>query len=343
MNIGVLTGGGDCPGLNAAVRGITRAASLSGWTVTGIRDGWRGAIEHEGFPLTIENTDGILDVGGTILGSSRTNPLRTAESYARAQSAFDEMGLDALVAIGGDDTLSVAAALASDGHPIVGIPKTIDNDVPATDACIGFDTAVETIASSVAHLRTTTMSHHRVTLVETMGREAGWLAALGGLASGSDFIGVPEKQINIEDVIAHVHRRYDGGANFSVVVIAEGTEVAGLDLKNAAVQASDEFGHVILSTRSIAEVVAHKIEKITGKESRACVLGHLQRGGTPTTFDRVLGTRFGFAAVDLLAANKHGQMTALIGLDIKPIPLVDIGGKSRTLDESYLKLLPPFV
>ena len=343
MNIGVLTGGGDCPGLNAAIRGITRAASLNGWTVTGIQDGWRGAIERSGFPLTIENTDGILNVGGTVLGSSRTNPLRTPESYSRVVSVFDEMGLDGLIAIGGDDTLSVAASLSADGHPIVGIPKTIDNDVPETDACIGFDTAVETIATSVAHLRTTTTSHHRVTLVETMGREAGWLAALGGLASGSDFIGIPEKPLNIEDVITHVHRRYDSGDNFSLIVIAEGTDVTGLDLKNAAVQASDEFGHVVLSTRSIAEVVAHKIEKVTGKESRACVLGHLQRGGTPTTFDRILGTRFGFAAVELLAANTYGQMTALVGLDIKPVPLVDIASKSRTLDDAYLALLPPFV
>ena len=233
MHIGVLTGGGDCPGLNAAIRAVTRASLARGWSVTGIHDGWAGVLDRHGTPLTIENTDGFLDVGGTLLGSSRTNPLRTPESYAKAASVFDDMGLDGLVAIGGDDTLSVAGALAGDGLPVVGIAKTIDNDVPGTDMCIGFDTAVETIAGSIARLRTTTMSHHRATVVETMGRQAGWLAAVGGLAGGADYIAVPEQRSERDAFVAHVKRRYEQGRPYSIVVVAEGAEIDGLDVGEA--------------------------------------------------------------------------------------------------------------
>jgi 6-phosphofructokinase 1 len=342
VHIGVLTGGGDCPGLNAAIRAVTRASLERGWSVTGLHDGWAGVLGRNGSPLTVENTDGFLDVGGTLLGSSRTNPLRTPENYALAVAVFDDMGLDGLVAIGGDDTLSVAGALAGDGLPVVGIPKTIDNDVPGTDVCIGFDTAVETVASSIARLRTTTMSHHRVTVVEAMGRQAGWLAAVGGLAGGADFIAVPEQRSQIDAYLAHVQRRYKQGRAYSIVVVAEGAEIDGLEVGEAGVQATDEFGHIVLAARSVGESLARTIENATGIETRSSVLGHLQRGGTPTTFDRVLGTRFGAAAVGYLASGQHGQMAAQQGPHIKPVPLVDIAGKTRPLDDSYLELLNLF-
>jgi len=342
VHIGVLTGGGDCPGLNAAIRAVTRASLERGWTVTGLYDGWAGVLARNGMPLTIENTDGFLDVGGTLLGSSRTNPLRTPESYAKAASVFSDMGLDGLVAIGGDDTLSVAGALAGDGLPVVGIPKTIDNDVPGTDMCIGFDTAVETIAGSIARLRSTTMSHHRATVVETMGRQAGWLAAVGGVAGGADFIAVPEQRSSRDEFVAHVQRRYEQGRDYSIVVVAEGAEIDGLEVGEAGVQATDEFGHIVLAARSVGESLARAIEEATGIETRSSVLGHLQRGGTPTTFDRVLGTRLGAAAVGYLAAGQRGQMAAQHGPHIEPVPLVDIAGKTRPLDDSYLDLLSLF-
>ena len=342
MHIGVLTGGGDCPGLNAAIRAVTRASLARGWLVTGIHNGWAGVLARNGTPLTIENTDGFLDVGGTLLGSSRTNPRRTPESYARAASVFDDMGLDGLVAIGGDDTLSVAGALAGDGLPVVGIPKTIDNDVPGTDMCIGFDTAVETIAGSIARLRTTTMSHHRATVVETMGRQAGWLAAVGGLAGGADYIAVPEQRSTREEFVAHVQRRYEQGWTHSIVVVAEGAEIDGLEVGEAGVQATDEFGHIVLAARSVGESLARAIEDATGRETRSSVLGHLQRGGPPTTFDRVLGTRLGVAAVSYLATGQHGQMAAQHGPHIEPVPLVELSGRTRPLDASYLDLLRLF-
>lgn len=310
--------------------------------MTGIKDGWAGVLARDGSPLTIENTDGFLDVGGTLLGSSRTNPRRTAEGYARAVSVFEDMGLDGLVAIGGDDTLSVAGALAADGLPVVGIPKTIDNDVPGTDMCIGFDTATETIAGSIARLRTTTMSHHRATVVETMGRQAGWLAAVGGLAGGADYIAVPEQRSTREEFVAHVQRRYEQGWTHSIIVVAEGAEIDGLQLGEAGVQSSDEFGHIVLAARSVGESLAQALEEATGNETRASVLGHLQRGGSPTTFDRVLGTRLGVAAVAYLASGQHGQMAAQHGAHIEPVPLVEIAGRTRPLDDSYLELLPLF-
>ncbi len=342
MHIGVLTGGGDCPGLNAAIRAVTLASAARGWTVTGLRDGWAGVLNRDGLPLTAANTDVYLSVGGTMLGSSRTNPLRAPADYARTVSVFDDMQMQGLVAIGGDDTLSVAGALAGAGLPVVGVPKTIDNDVPETDASIGFDTAVETVAGSVARLRTTTTSHHRVTVVETMGRQAGWLAAMGGLAGGADFIAVPERRSKLDDFIAHVRDRYDQGTDFSIIVTAESAVIEGLEVERAAAQTGDQFGHVVLSTRSIGDRLGYAIEEATGIETRTSVLGHLQRGGAPTAFDRVLGTRMGAAAVDYLEAGSHGQLAALHGARIDPVPLADIAGKTRALDDSYLRLLHLF-
>ena len=342
MNIGILTGGGDCPGLNNTIRAVTRGAISRGWTVIGIRNGWAGVLKQDAYPLTVKDTDHLFDVGGTLLGSSRTNPTQTQEDYAKAASIFSDMDLDGLVTIGGDDTLSVAGALAGDGFPIVGVPKTIDNDVPETDACIGFDTATETISMSISRLRTTSMSHHRVTVVETMGRQAGWLAAAGGIAGGSDFIAVPEITTALDDFVEHVQRRYDAGQPYSIIVVAEGATIGGLDLQSAAVQEEDEFGHVILSTRGVGENLAQTLEKETGYETRATVLGHLQRGGSPTTFDRILGTRFGLAAVTFLEGKAHGQMTALHGSAIEPVPLTRIAGKTRPLEPTYYELLRLF-
>ena len=242
MQIGVLTGGGDCPGLNAAIRAVVRRAARLGWDVLGFRDGWAGVLEREAEPLTIDATDPMLDVGGTMLGSSRTNPLRDPETFARARAVFDDCQLHGLVVIGGDDTLSVAGGMAAAGDPVVGIPKTIDNDVPHTDVCIGFHTAVTTVANAVARVRTTAVSHRRVVVVETMGRDAGWLAAEGGLAGRADYIAVPERPIELATLVSHVEGRAARGLPFSVIVVAEGAEIAGLEVGPAKVEASDGFG-----------------------------------------------------------------------------------------------------
>jgi 6-phosphofructokinase 1 len=321
---------------------VVRKAVANGWTVTGLRDGWAGALNRDTLPLTIENTDGTLAIGGTLLGSSRTNPLRKEEEYARVKAIFDELNLDGLVAIGGDDTLSVAGKLADDEQPVVGIPKTIDNDVPGTEACIGFDSAVSAIAESIGRLRTTTMSHHRITVVEAMGRQTGWLAAVGGIAGGADYIAVPEQSTHVDQLIRHVQARRERGLDHSIIVVAEGAEIAGLEVQEAAIEATDQFGHVLLSSRGLGDTLAHALEEATGIETRASVLGHLQRGGTPTPFDRVLGTRCGVTAVQWIDQGVLGVMTGLRDGRIEPVPLTQIAGRSRALEPSYLELLTLF-
>ncbi|MBM4436669.1 MAG: ATP-dependent 6-phosphofructokinase [Actinobacteria bacterium] len=342
MRIGVLTGGGDCPGLNAAIRAVVRAATKRGWTVVGFIDGWAGVLRRRTMPLGVANTDEALPIGGTLLGSSRTNPMRKPEEYAKVRAVFADEQLDALVAIGGDDTLSVAAALTRDGHAVVGIPKTIDNDVPETDTCIGFDTAVGVVVDALARLRTTTTSHHRITVVEAMGREAGWLAATGGIAGGADFIMVPERPGKLSDIIAHVQGRRTRGLDYSMIVVSEGAEIEGLQTAEAAVQQADQFGHVTLGSRSVGETLATALGAAVGVEARSSVLGHLQRGGSPTPFDRMLGTRCGVAAVQYIADGKFGVLTALQGGDIHAVPLTAIGGKQRLLDPTYFELLTLF-
>ena len=342
MRIGVLTGGGDCPGLNAAIRAIVRKATSKGWTVVGFRDGWAGVLSRDTVPLTVENTDGMLAVGGTLLGSSRTNPLRKEEEYARVKGAFGELSMDGLIAIGGDDTLSVASQLADDEQPVVGIPKTIDNDVPGTDACIGFDTAVGLIAECIARLRTTTMSHHRITVVEVMGRQAGWLAAAGGIAGGADYIAVQECTTELAQIVQHVKGRRERGLDYSIVVVAEGAEIGGLEVREAVTETTDQFGHALLSSRSLGDALARALEGATGIETRASILGHLQRGGTPTPFDRVLATRCGVTAVQWIDQGIFGVMTGLRGGQIEPVPLTQIAGKTRGLAPSYLELLTLF-
>ena len=342
MQIGVLTGGGDCPGLNAAIRAVVRRAARLGWDVLGFRDGWAGVLDREAEPLTIDATDPMLDVGGTMLGSSRTNPLRDPETFARARAVFDDCQLHGLVVIGGDDTLSVAGGMAAEGDPVVGIPKTIDNDVPHTDACIGFHTAVTTVANAVGRVRTTAVSHRRVVVVETMGRDAGWLAAEGGLAGRADYIAVPERPIELATLVSHVEGRAARGLPFSVIVVAEGAEIAGLEVGPAKVEASDGFGHVQLATRGLGHAAAAALERALGRDVPAVVPGYTQRGGPPTPFDRVLGTRCGVAAVDNLAAGTHGMLTALQRNRIVPVPLADVAGRTRRLDATYLTLLDLF-
>ena len=343
MDIGILTGGGDCPGLNSAIRAIVRRAHSLGSSVVGFRDGWRGVLDRDAVVLTVQGTDDKLAAGGTLLGSSRTNPMRDPNEYERVLTVFDDLHLDGLIAIGGDDTLSVAGGLAQDGKPVVGIPKTIDNDVVGTEACIGFDTAAGTVAEAVTRVRTTASSHHLASVVEVMGREAGWLAAVGGIAGGADYIVVPERSTALATLVEHINNRVARGLHDSVIVAAEGATIEGLDLAEAEIEGGDQFGHVMLSTRSLASELAGALAEALDSQVRETVLGYIQRGGSPSPFDRVVATRYGVAAVDFIVAGNFGQMAAYLGGRIEPVPLIDIAGKSRTLDPSYFDLLTLFV
>ncbi|MBF6590920.1 MAG: 6-phosphofructokinase [Ktedonobacterales bacterium] len=331
MRIGVLTGGGDCGGLNAAIRAVVIRAARAGHTVVGVRDGWAGMVEGRGAELTVTEVAGIVGLGGTILGSSRTNPDKKPDGMERVRQTFQALGLDALVAIGGDDTLSVAAKLAARGLPVVGVPKTMDNDVNGTDSCIGFETAVERVMEACDNLRTTADSHHRILVLEVMGRAAGWVATEGGLAGGADAILVPEERSTLADVAHHLTHRRDAGYASSIVVVAEGAEIAGLELAEAGGQV-DAFGHAQLVTRALGERLAERLGTLTGIEARAMVLGHLQRGGPPSAFDRVLGARLGAAAVDLILAGQYGKAPVLRGMTIVPVDLAETVAVNRTVD-----------
>jgi 6-phosphofructokinase 1 len=331
MRIGVLTGGGDCGGLNAAIRAVVIRAARGGHTVIGVPDGWLGMVEGRGTELTVQAVAGIVGLGGTILGSSRTNPAKKAEDMERVRSSFQSLRLDALIAIGGDDTLSVAAKLVAMNVPVVGVPKTMDNDVNATDACIGFETAVERVMNACDNLRTTADSHHRVLVLEVMGRAAGWVATEGGLAGGADFILVPEEPTQLQDVADQLVRRHDAGYSSSIVVVAEGVEIEGLQIEQAG-GTVDAFGHAQLVTRAIGDRLADALGKLTGIESRAVVLGHLQRGGPPTAFDRVLGARLGSAAVDLVTSGQFGKAPVLRGMQIVPLDVAELVAVNRTVD-----------
>ena len=294
MNIGVLTGGGDVPGLNAAIRAAARRSFEYGYDVYGIKDGWKGLIEGDVEQLTAGRVSGILHVGGTILGSSRTNPFKEdEEKEKRVKRTLDNVkhfGLDAIVAIGGDDTLGVASKLYDLGVKTVGVPKTMDNDVAETDYCIGFNTAVTIVADALDRLHTTAASHHRVLVVEVMGRHAGWVAVVGGLAGGADFILIPEVESSLDEACKHLERRRALGKHFSIIVVSEGARLKE-GIKGRKLEERDEFGHVRLIKRGIAELVADEIGERTGFETRSVALGHVQRGGSPTVFDRVLATR----------------------------------------------------
>ncbi|GIX03726.1 MAG: pyrophosphate--fructose 6-phosphate 1-phosphotransferase [Planctomycetaceae bacterium] len=334
MKVGVLTGGGDCPGLNPVIRGLVRTIANHGGETIGLLEGWRGAIQGLTTPLTPENTADILWQGGTILGSSRTNPYKKAENVSRLLDTFVNLGLTALVAIGGDDTLGVANRLFHEhGLPTVGCPKTIDNDLSCTDVTFGFDTAINIVVEAIDRLRTTAESHRRIIVVETMGRHAGWIACEAGMAAGADYILVPEVPVDIEKMCGVLKRRREAGKKYGIVVVSEGAELSpeeGVVTANARI---DEFGHVSLG--GVGQLVAELIEKKTGIETRCVVLGHLQRGGTPTAFDRVLGTRLGVAAGRLVVGKKFGRMVALEGTRIIDVPLADAVGKMRTLDLAF--------
>ncbi len=330
MRIGVLTGGGDCPGLNAVIRAVVRkGVEVYGHAIVGFRDGWRGPLEGESIELTVDSVRGILPRGGTILGSSRTNPLKAEDGVGRIVRNLKSLGIDALVAIGGEDTLGVAAALSREGVPVVGVPKTIDNDLNATDYTFGFDTAVNIAMEAIDRLHTTAESHHRVLIVEVMGRHAGWIALHSGLAGGANVILIPEKPFDIDAVCRYIEHRFQS-RYAPIVVVAEGAvPVAGTMAVKEGEQ--DAFGHVRLM--GIGQRLEEEIAGRTGKEARATVLGHIQRGGTPTARDRVLATRFGLHAIDAVHRQQFGVMTALRGTDILLVPL-DEATRS-------LKLVPP--
>ena len=321
--IGILTGGGDCPGLNAVIRAVVRRAQSFELEVVGIRNGWLGLIEGDVEPLTSFSVIGILPKGGTILGTSRTNPLRDEEGRQRLVNNFKRYGLDALIAVGGDGTLSASRELHKQGLPIVGVPKTIDNDLRGTDYTFGFDTAVNVVRDAVDRLHTTAESHHRVMVVEVMGRRVGWIATLGGLAGGADFILIPEKPYRLEDMCSALESRFRRGRQFSIVVVAEGAFGAG-EAPPAHVGEGGASG--------IGYRIAEEISKRLKVETRVTVLGHTQRGGSPTAFDRVLATRFGIHAVDFVREERFGTMVALRGTSIVAVPIEEATSGPKYVD-----------
>jgi 6-phosphofructokinase 1 len=329
MRVGVLTGGGDCPGLNAVIRAVVRRGVTEfGYEFIGFRDGWRGPMEGDTVPLDIQAVRGILPRGGTILGSSRTNPFKMEGGVEKIEANLASLGIDALIAIGGEDTLGVATKLHEHGVHVVGVPKTIDNDLSGTDYTFGFDTAVNIATEAIDRLHTTAESHHRALIVEVMGRNVGWIALHAGMAGGANVILIPEKPFDMEKVCAYVEHRFET-RYAPIVVVAEGARPVDGDI--TASGQLDDFGHVRFG--GVGQMLAAEIEKRTGKEARCTVLGHIQRGGTPTAFDRVLATRFGVHAVQAVHDEAFGVMVALRGTDIIRVPLVEA--------TSQLKLVPP--
>jgi ATP-dependent phosphofructokinase / diphosphate-dependent phosphofructokinase len=330
MRIGVLTGGGDCPGLNAVIRAVARRSWERGDEVVGVREGWRGMIDQLFQPLGPSEISGILPRGGTIVGTTRTNPYKVDGGIERVQAAFQE--LDALVAIGGEDTLGVASRVYADfAAPVVGVPKTIDNDLAGTDYTFGFDTAVHICTEAIDRLHTTAESHNRVMVVEVMGRHTGWIAVMSGIAGGADVILIPEKPVELDQVCGEIRRRHARGKNFSIVVVSEGCELPGAEDKGEV----DQFGHKLLAKRGVGERLGEEIESRTGFETRVTVLGHIQRGGSPTARDRVLATRFGLKASDLVAEGAFGQMAALRGDDVISVPLAEATAELKTVPDAW--------
>ena len=329
--IGILTGGGDCPGLNAVIRAVVRKGSNRyGHVIVGYRDGWRGVLDRRVLPLTPDNTSGILHRGGTILGSSRTNPFGEDDGVKRVKQSIGAEDLDCLIAVGGEDTLGVADKLSGEGVNVVGVPKTIDNDLNATDFTFGFHTAVQICTDAIDRLHTTAESHNRVMVVEVMGRHAGWIAAYSGLAGGADAILVPEKAFDIEEVCEHIRHRHHRGRTFSIIVVAEGAAPTG-GMETVSTETKDAFGHTRLG--GIGVWLEHEIEARTGFETRVTILGHIQRGGTPTAYDRVLATRFGIAAIDAAHDGDYGKMVALRGTEVVRVKLADAVGELKTLSQ----------
>jgi len=339
--IAVLTGGGDCPGLNAAIRAVVKKALQYDWVVYGIKNGWKGLIEGDIEPLTGYSVSGILPKGGTILGTSRTNPFKDKENLQKLLDNIKKFGIDAIVAIGGEDTLGVASKLYNEeGVPVIGIPKTIDNDLSGTDYTIGFDTAISIVTDAIDRLHTTAESHHRVMVLEVMGRHAGWIATIAGIAGGADVILIPEKPFDIEEVVNYLEQRRKKGKTFSIIVVAEGAMPKDTKMLSIQDTEKDEFGHVRLG--GIGNRLAKELERRLGLETRVTVLGHVQRGGTPTAYDRVLATRCGIAAIELIKNGEFGKMTALHGDKIVPIKLEEAVAKLKTVDMELYKIAEVF-
>src|SRR6476646_7999510 len=333
MRIGVLTGGGDCPGLNAVIRGVVRAGvNRHGHEVVGFRYGWAGVLERNVVDLTPKNTSGILHRGGTILGTSRTNPYKGgADGTALVRATMERFELDGLIPIGGEDTLGVAGRLSADGVPVVGVPKTIDNDLAGTDVTFGFHTAVQIATDAIDRLHTTAESHNRVMVVEVMGRHAGWIAAYSGIAGGADVILVPERPFDIAEVCESIRRRHAGGRTFSIVVVSEGASPADGSGISTSGGKTDAFGHHRLG--GIGVELEREIEERTGYETRMTILGHVQRGGTPPAYDRVLATRFGVKAVAAADRGEGGTMVSLRGTDIVLVALAEAVAEPKLLDD----------
>ncbi|MFO7678319.1 MAG: ATP-dependent 6-phosphofructokinase [Thermoplasmatota archaeon] len=328
--IGILTGGGDCPGLNAVIRAVVRKSSTYGWATIGIKNGWKGLIDGDMIPISDRLVSGILPKGGTILGTSRTNPFTTQGDVEKVIENIKKFKIDALVAIGGEDTLGVALKLHTMGIPLVGVPKTIDNDLSGTDVTFGFDTAISIVTEAIDRLHTTAESHHRVIVLEVMGRHAGWIATLAGIAGGADEILIPEIPYDINEVCKNLKARYDSGKTFSIVVASEGAKPKEIDQVSTISDEKDDFGHVRLG--GVGNYLAKQIEKKLGFETRVTVLGHVQRGGTPTANDRVLATRFGVAAVESLKEENYGKMVALKGNRIVTVNLEEAVSKLKKVD-----------
>ncbi len=343
--IGILTGGGDCPGLNAVIRAVTRKGmDVYGYEIMGVLEGWRGMLEGLSMPLDLNAVSGILPKGGTLLGTSRTNPFKEENGQQIVIQNMEKMGLDGLIAVGGDDTMGVAKELCDAGVPIVGVPKTIDNDLAGTDQTFGFDTAINIVMEAVDRLHTTAESHNRVMVVEVMGRHAGWIAVEAGIAGGADIVLIPEVTFDLDEVCETLKKRHDRGKTFSIMVVAEGAKMATEeDIDGSLVLRSmekDAFGHVRLG--GVGNLLGQEIEDRTGFETRVTVLGHIQRGGSPTAFDRVLGTRFGIAAIDLVHQGAFGKMVALRGTEIVSIDLKDAVAKLRTVDMDLYEIAKVF-
>ena len=345
MRIGILTGGGDCPGLNAVIRAVVRRSTDREHEVVGVRDGWKGLTDAIFSPLGRREVSGILPRGGTILGTTRTNPYKIDGGVDALLRNFAEERLEALVAIGGEDTLGVAARLHREhGFPVVGVPKTIDNDLSGTDYTFGFDTAVTIATEAIDRLHSTAESHNRAMVVEVMGRHTGWIAVMSGIAGGADVILIPEQPITVEEACRELVKRHDGGKDFSIVVVSEGYELtyeSGEQRLVAGVaRATDQFGHVVLG--GVGDALAREIEERTGFETRVTVLGHVQRGGTPTPRDRVLATRYGLKAADLVHEGRFGQMAALLGDAIVDVPLSEATATLKTVPPHWYETARAF-
>ena len=330
MKVGILSGGGDAPGINAVIRAVVRKGFQHYRDeIVGIKDGWRGLLEGEFLPLDLKSASGILPRGGSILGTSRTNPFKQESGARKILEKAKKNGIEAVVVIGGEDTLSVAYKMGEFGLKCIGVPKTIDNDLPGTDYTFGFNTAVTIATEALDRLHTTAEAHHRVMILEVMGRYTGWIALEAGLAGGADIILIPEKPFDIDEICDYIRRRQERGRNFSIIVVAEGAKPKG-GKEIVYSESIDEFGHIRLG--GVGYYLGKEIEKCLSIETRVVVLGHLQRGGSPTAFDRILATRFGIAAIDLVHEEKFGYMVAIKGNKIVSVPLKDVAGKRKTVD-----------